>query len=69
VVRRPGETGRELAARLSAAGDPAAVPLGALVELYYAARFGAVAVPGAELDRLAHAVAHAPPPATRARAA
>jgi len=59
--RGAGETGRELAARVSAAADPAATPFGELVELYYAARFGAAAVPSADLDRLAQAVAQAPP--------
>jgi hypothetical protein len=60
-VRGAGETGRELAARVLAAGDPAAAPFGELVDLYYAARFGAAAVPTATLDRLAQAVAQAPP--------
>ena len=59
--RGAGETGRELAARVHAADDPAAAPFAELVELYYAARFGAASVPSADLDRLAQAVALAPP--------
>jgi Domain of unknown function (DUF4129) len=59
--RGAGETGRELAACVAAAADPAAAPFAELVELYYAARFGAADVAGAELDRLAQAVAAAPP--------
>lgn len=55
-ARGPGETGRELAARVQAAHDPAAQPFAELVELYYAARFGAATVPPAELDRLAQQV-------------
>ena len=67
--RGAGETGRELATRVEAAHDPAAQPFRELVELYYAARFGAAAVPSADLDRLAQAVAQAPPAPTSARAA
>ena len=59
--RGAGETGRELAARVAAADEPAAAPFAELVELYYAARFGAAAVPSAELERLAQAVAQAAP--------
>jgi hypothetical protein len=59
--RGAGETGRELAARVRAADDPAATPFAELVELYYAARFGAAAVPAADLERLAQAVVQAPP--------
>ena len=59
--RGPGETGRELAARVRAVDDPAAAPFEELVELYYAARFGAVPVAAADLERLAQAVLHAPP--------
>ena len=43
------------------AADPAAAPFSELVELYYAARFGDVPVAPAELERLAHSVAAAPP--------
>jgi transglutaminase-like putative cysteine protease len=59
--RRGGETGRELAARVVDAADPAGAPFTDLVELYYAARFGGVPVAPADLDRLAQAVLHAPP--------
>jgi hypothetical protein len=55
-ARGNGETGRELCARVVAAGDPVAAPFGELVELYYAARFGAAAVPTADLDRLAQKI-------------
>ncbi len=54
---------------MQAAHDPAAQPFAELVELYYAARFGAVAVAPADLDRLAHAVIHPPPPPPAAAAA
>ena len=68
--RSPGETGRELAERLRAAANPVATPFAELVELYYAARFGAALVPSEQLDRLAQAVVVAPPlPAMPARAA
>jgi len=67
--RAPGETGRELAARVHAAGDPVAAPFAELVELYYAARFGAADVAAAELDRLAQAVIATPPPSAERRAA
>lgn len=67
--RGPGETGRELAARLRAGDDAAAAPFAELVELYYAARFGAADVAAADLDRLAQAVAAAPPHKAPARAA
>ncbi|MCU1280005.1 MAG: hypothetical protein JWM53_3551, partial [bacterium] len=59
----------ELAARLQAAADPVATPFAELVELYYAARFGAASVPTAELDRLAQAVVAAPRVDPAARAA
>jgi protein-glutamine gamma-glutamyltransferase len=59
--RRGGETGRELATRVSAADDPAAAPFTELVTLYYAARFGGQSVPQSELERLAQAVLRAPP--------
>jgi hypothetical protein len=59
--RRGGETGRELAARVSVADDPAGQPFSELVELYYAARFGRVPVAQADLERLAQAVLRAPP--------
>jgi hypothetical protein len=59
-ARATGETGRELSARLRAASDHAARPFGDLVELYYAARFGAADVPAGELDRLSAEVANAP---------
>ncbi|MGZ3439300.1 MAG: transglutaminase TgpA family protein [Polyangia bacterium] len=69
-ARGAGETGRELAARVHAAADPVATPFAELVELYYAARFGAAAVPSDELDRLAQAVIATPPvDAASARAA
>jgi protein-glutamine gamma-glutamyltransferase len=58
LQRGAGETGRELAARARAANDPGASPFAALVELYYAARYGGEAVPSAELDRLADGVIH-----------
>jgi transglutaminase-like putative cysteine protease len=61
-ARRGGETGRELAARVKSAADPAGRPFGELVELYYAARFGRIPVAYADLERLAQAVLHAPPP-------
>lgn len=64
--RGAGETGRELHARVAAADDPAARPFGELVELYYAARFGAVPVATADLDRLAQAVQQAPQPSSDA---
>ncbi len=59
--RGAGETGRELAARVERAADPAAAPFTELVELYYAARFGNVPIATAELERLAHSVAASPP--------
>jgi len=68
-TRGAGETGRELAARVATAHDPAAQPFAELVELYYAARFGAATVSTADLDRLAQAVAQAPAPIAPARAA
>lgn len=61
LVRRPGETGRELAQRLEQAGDPAAAPFRTLVEQYYAARFGGRAISPRELEQLARAVLEAPP--------
>ncbi|MGZ3405907.1 MAG: DUF4129 domain-containing protein, partial [Polyangia bacterium] len=68
--RGAGETGRELAARIRAAADPVATPFAELVELYYAARFGAASVAPADLDRLAQAVIATPPvDAASARAA
>ena len=50
------ETGRELASRVGAAGDPGAPSFAYLVELYYAARFGGAEVSTAELDQLAQKV-------------
>jgi transglutaminase-like putative cysteine protease len=55
-TRAEGETGRELAVRVDRAGDPGAQPFAALVELYYAARFGEAPIAAAELDRLARQV-------------
>jgi transglutaminase-like putative cysteine protease len=63
-ARAPGETGRELSARVSGGGDAGAPAFAELVELYYAARFGGAPVPVAELERLAAQVAH-PSSATR----
>jgi protein-glutamine gamma-glutamyltransferase len=59
-ARGAGETGRELALRVQRAADPGAAPFAELVELYYAARFGNVAVLPSELDRLAQSVTRAP---------
>lgn len=61
-----GETGRELADRASSGWDPGAAPFAELVERYYEARFGGLAVPEPELDRLAREVARARPPSTPA---
>ncbi len=41
LPREPGVTPRELAARMQARGDPGAAAFGELVELYYAAEWGA----------------------------
>jgi hypothetical protein len=41
IARAPALTPRELAARMQAHGDPGAAAFGALVELYYAAEWGA----------------------------
>jgi transglutaminase-like putative cysteine protease len=60
--RRAAETGRELALRVERAGDPGAAPFSALVELYYASRFGNAPVPADELERLAQAVVRPPSP-------
>jgi hypothetical protein len=68
-ARSAGETGLELAARVRAGGDPAAEAFGQLVDLYYAARFGAVPVAGSDLERLAQEVMRAPRPEPQARAA
>ncbi|HWO25432.1 MAG TPA: DUF3488 and transglutaminase-like domain-containing protein [Kofleriaceae bacterium] len=48
VTRAPGLTPRELAARMQARGDPGAAAFGELVELYYAAEWGARADAAAE---------------------
>jgi transglutaminase-like putative cysteine protease len=56
LTRAAGETGRELAARAHAGRDPGAAAFSALVELYYAARFGGEPVPADELDRLSQVV-------------
>jgi transglutaminase-like putative cysteine protease len=53
LPRAIGETPRELAGRAQAAADPGARPFGQLVDSYYAARFGAQAVPQSDLERLA----------------
>jgi transglutaminase-like putative cysteine protease len=58
LTRGLGETARELAGRAHATGDPGAPAFSALVELYYAARFGGEAVPVADLERLAEEVIH-----------
>lgn len=55
--RGAAETGRELSARVSAGGDPAAPRFAELVELYYAVRFGDAAPPPGALERLADEVA------------
>ncbi|MDB4966419.1 MAG: transglutaminase domain protein [Myxococcales bacterium] len=59
-TRTPGETGRELATRVRAASDPGADSFGQLVDLYYAARFGAIPVAAGDLERLAQEVIRAP---------
>ena len=63
-ARGLSETGRELAVRVGAAGDPGAAPFSQLVELYYAARFGDADVPRGDLERLAHEVARPQPAQT-----
>jgi hypothetical protein len=68
-TQAPGETGLELAARVRAAADPAAEPFGQLVDLYYAARFGAIPVAGSDLERLALKVIQTPRPEPESRAA
>src|SRR5262249_14863398 len=59
-ARRSSETGRERAGRVQQAGDPGSQPFNELVELYYAARFGSVPVPPADLERLSRRVTEAP---------
>jgi hypothetical protein len=58
LARGTAETGRELAERAAKANDPGAAAFAELVELYYAARFGAKPVPSSDLDRLSQAVIH-----------
>ncbi len=62
LARATGETGRELAVRAEAARDPGAAPFSALVDLYYAARFGGEPVPSADLERLSESVVRPPQP-------
>ncbi len=64
TARAPAETAAELAARAARNHDPGAEPFRELVDLYYAARFGGVAVDAAALDRLAARVVRPPPSAT-----
>lgn len=66
--RRPSETPRELATRVSAAGLEGAVPFASLTELYARARFGRQTIDDAEVARLSRALGRLGWPAGSGRA-